>query len=149
MTQHPLKDKTFVHCMGKLHVFPSETTITVELKKYIYNLCLREFIFVFFKPMNLSNLLKLHFSGIKGAIPTALPCIERCSWQLHSSNNPILSLLVLGYFPVKLRLALTTSTLMTVLGIFQLLVFSRNWYHQKPENECFAIATSISIYWYP
>ena len=29
MTQHPLKDITFVHCMEKPHVFPSETS-----KKY-------------------------------------------------------------------------------------------------------------------
>ena len=29
MTQHPLKDVTFVHCTEKPHVFPSETSIYI------------------------------------------------------------------------------------------------------------------------
>ena len=56
--------------------------ITDELLRttgHMNNFCLREFVFMFFNPIELSNLLKLHLPGIKGAIPTALLCIERCS----------------------------------------------------------------------
>ena len=43
-----------------------------------------------FDPIDLSNLLKLHLSGIKRVWVQLI-------FQLHSSKNPILSLLVLGY----------------------------------------------------
>ena len=53
--------------------------ITDELLRttgHMNNFCLREFVFTFFNPINLSNLLKLYLPGIKGAIPTALLCIR-------------------------------------------------------------------------
>ena len=67
---------------------------------------------MFFDPISLSNLLKVHPPGIKGAMPAAPLCIE--NFQLHSSKNHILPLLELGYLPVKSRLTLTNSNLKPV-----------------------------------
>ena len=51
--------------------------IVLLYHRFLY---LKENLFsMFFNPINLSNPLKLHLPGIKGAIPTALLCIERCS----------------------------------------------------------------------
>ena len=47
---------------------------------------LRDF-FMFFNPIDLSNLLELHLRGIKGSIPTALFCIEKSRLALTTSTH--------------------------------------------------------------
>ena len=75
---------------------------------HMYNFCLREFVFTFFNSRNLSNP-----PGTKGTIPTSLLWIERGVADLSVAliKDSYSSFLLLGYFPVKLRLALITSML--------------------------------------
>ena len=69
---------------------------------------------MFFNPINLDNLLKLHLPDTKGAIPTALLVA-----LIQESYSSFISIRI---FPVKSRLALTTSTLHLALPIHRLYI---------------------------